>query len=56
MPARGGEPRQVTAMGPSYWHGWSPDGKTLAYCASADDEYDIYTIAAGATIPRRRSG
>ena len=21
--------------GPSYWHGWSPDGKTLAYCGRA---------------------
>jgi TolB protein len=48
MPAKGGEPRQVTALGPSYWHGWSPDGKTLAYCASRNDEYDIYTIAADA--------
>jgi TolB protein len=48
LPARGGEPRQVTALGPSYWHGWSPDGKTLAYCASRHDEFDIYTIAASA--------
>lgn len=23
---------------------WSPDGKTLAYCASRNGEYDIYTI------------
>ena len=22
-------------IGPSYWHGWSPDGKTLAFSASA---------------------
>ena len=48
MPAKGGQPRQVTALGPSYWHGWSPDGKTLAYCASRKDEYDIYTIPANA--------
>jgi Tol biopolymer transport system component/regulation of enolase protein 1 (concanavalin A-like superfamily) len=48
LPAKGGEPRQVTALGPSYWHGWSPDGKTLAYCASRKDEYDIYTISASA--------
>jgi Tol biopolymer transport system component len=45
LPASGGQPRQVTALGPSYWHGWSPDGKTLAYCASRNDEYDVYTIA-----------
>ena len=29
---------------PSYWHGWSPDGKTLVYCAERDGEFDIYTI------------
>jgi TolB protein len=48
LPASGGTPRQVTALGPSYWHGWSPDGKTLAYCARRGDDYDIYTIAASA--------
>ncbi|NQV31877.1 MAG: TolB family protein [Phycisphaeraceae bacterium] len=44
VPATGGTPRRVTDQGPSYWHGWSPDGKTLAYCAARDGEYDIYTI------------
>jgi TolB protein len=48
LPAAGGPLRQVTALGPSYWHGWSPDGKTLAYCASRNGEFDIYTIAASA--------
>src|SRR5262249_43763252 len=36
----------ITPMGPSYWHGWSPDGKTLAYCAQRNAEFDIYTIPA----------
>jgi Tol biopolymer transport system component len=49
LPASGGTPRLVTAAAPSYWHGWSPDGKTLAYCARRGDDYDIYTIAADAT-------
>ena len=31
--------------GPSYWHGWSPDGQTLAYCAQRRGDFDIYTIA-----------
>ena len=44
LPVGGGTPRQVTPVGPSYWHGWSPDGKTLAYCARRDGEFDIYTI------------
>jgi TolB protein len=48
LPSSGGTPRQVTARGPSYWHGWSPDGKTLAYCARRDGEFDVYTIAADA--------
>jgi len=48
LPASGGSPRQVTALGPSYWHGWSPDGKTLAYCARRNGEFDVYTIATDA--------
>jgi TolB protein len=46
LPSNGGEPRQVTSLGPSYWHGWSPDGKTLAYCAERKGGFDIYTISA----------
>lgn len=44
LPIEGGTPRRVTALGPSYWHGWSPDGQTLAYVGLRNDEYDIYTI------------
>jgi len=44
IPAKGGVPKQVTKKGPSYWHGWSPDGKMLAYCAERNGEYDVYTI------------
>jgi hypothetical protein len=44
LPATGGVPRRVTDLGPSYWHGWSPDGTTLAYCAERGGEYDVYTI------------
>ena len=41
----GGEPRLVTQNAPSYLHGWSPDGSTLAYCAERNGQYDIYTIS-----------
>jgi Tol biopolymer transport system component len=44
FPIEGGIPTLVTPMAPSYLHGWSPDGKTLAYCAERNGEYDIYTI------------
>lgn len=37
VPVTGGEPRQITPIGPSYLHGMSPDGKTVAYCAFRDD-------------------
>ncbi len=45
LPLAGGAPRLVTEKGPSYLHGWSPDGKRLAYCAERNGQYDIYTIA-----------
>lgn len=44
LPIGGGEPRAVTTEVMSFWHGWSPDGKTLAYCADRNDLWDIYTI------------
>ncbi len=45
VPLKGGTPLLVTEKGPSYLHGWSPDGKRLAYCAERSGQYDIYTIA-----------
>ncbi len=45
LPLTGGMPRLVTEKGPSYLHGWSPDGKRLAYCAERAGQYDIYTIS-----------
>jgi TolB protein len=44
FPLEGGHPVLITPMAPSYLHGWSPDGSTLAYCAERNSEYDIYTI------------
>lgn len=46
MPATGGEPRLVTPLGPSYWHGWSPDASTLIYCAKRHENFDVYAIPA----------
>ncbi len=40
----GGEPKLLVKAQPSYWHGWSPDGKTIAYCAERNNNFDIYTI------------
>jgi Tol biopolymer transport system component len=53
LPSVGGVPKLITEAGPSYWHGWSPDGRTLAYCAERNGEYDIYTIPAEGGVERR---
>ncbi|MFD0675888.1 MULTISPECIES: TolB family protein [unclassified Paenibacillus] len=44
LPLTGGNPVLITPIAPSYLHGWSPDGSTLAYCAERNGQYDIYTI------------
>jgi Tol biopolymer transport system component len=46
LPITGGEPRLITKNAPSYWHGWSPDGKTLAFIGERGGEFDVYTIPA----------
>jgi Tol biopolymer transport system component len=46
VPIGGGSPRRITQKSPSYWHGWSPDGKTLAFVGERNGEFDIYAISA----------
>jgi TolB protein len=46
VPIAGGTPRRITQNSPSYWHGWSPDGKTLAFVGQRNGDFDIYTIPA----------
>lgn len=45
LPAVGGEPKLVTEKFPSYWHGISPDGQQVVYCAERNGNYDVYRIA-----------
>jgi dipeptidyl aminopeptidase/acylaminoacyl peptidase len=44
VPVGGGTPRRVTRLGPSYLHGWSPDGKILVYTGQRGGEFDVYRI------------
>ncbi len=44
LPVEGGRPKLVTRLGPSYLHGWSPDGRFLVYCAERKGHYDVYRI------------
>lgn len=42
LPISGGEPKRITDTGPSYLHGWSPNGKYVIYTAERNGDYDIY--------------
>ncbi|MDH3698499.1 MAG: transporter [Flavobacteriaceae bacterium] len=44
LPIEGGTPELITPLWPSYWHGWSPDGKHLIYTAERNGIYDLYEI------------
>lgn len=46
VPIEGGSPKQVTPKGPSYLHGWSPDGKDLVFCGERNGEFDVYKVPA----------
>ncbi len=44
VPITGGTPKQVTPKGPSYLHGWSPDGQSLVFCGERNGEFDVYKV------------
>jgi TolB protein len=46
LPIDGGKPVRITKNAPSYWHGWSPDGQTIAFCGQRDGTFGIFTIPA----------
>lgn len=53
LPIAGGTTHQVTTNAPSYWHGWSPDGATLAFTGQRGDNFDIYSISVNGGEERR---
>jgi TolB protein len=46
VPLTGGKPQQITPTGPSYLHGWSPDGKFLVFTGQRNAKFDIYRVPA----------
>ncbi len=46
LPVSGGAPEPLGAPLPAYWHGWSPDGATLAYAGRRDGVFQICTMPA----------
>ena len=46
VPITGGRPQRVTPSGPSYTHGWSPDGKSIVFCGERNGEFDVYKVPA----------
>ena len=44
VPVTGGAPKRLTPEVPSYWHGVSPDGGTVAYVANRSGTYQVYTM------------
>jgi TolB protein len=46
VPIAGGIPKQITPRGPSYFHGWSPDGKDMVFCGERNGEFDVYKVSA----------
>ncbi len=46
LPLTGGSPKQVTEQTPSYWHGWAPNGKDVAFVGMRDGSkiYNLYKV------------
>jgi Tol biopolymer transport system component len=45
IPSSGGDPRIVTENPASYFHGWSPDGKTIAFTRPSHGSGNIWAIS-----------
>ncbi len=45
LPSGGGDPRMVTQNPSSYFHSWSPDGKTIAFTRPHPGGGDIWSIS-----------
>jgi Tol biopolymer transport system component len=53
LPAAGGEAKRITERGPSYFHGWSPDGNWLVFTGGREGKFDIFRIPAAGGAEQR---
>ena len=51
VPLEGGTPELITPKGHSFWHGISPDGKSILYTAFRDEEADVCQLRMLMCIP-----
>jgi len=54
VPVTGGTPKRITAKGPSYFHGWSPDGRWLVYTGQRDWMMGPSTVPTASTSTSTR--
>ena len=45
LPLSGGTPKQVTENSGSYFHSWSPDGKTILFTRFSEGSLNIYSVS-----------
>jgi hypothetical protein len=53
VPVAGGTPTRISQTGPSYLHGWSPDGRYLIFTGIRDSATDIFQIPSKGGDERR---
>ncbi|MEJ7588803.1 MAG: hypothetical protein WKI04_14700 [Ferruginibacter sp.] len=55
LPVTGGDPKLITTKSPSYWHGWSPNGKEITVVGrrNSSKNFNLYKVSVnnGAEIP-----
>ena len=51
----GANPRLLTPNSPSYFHGWSPDGKWLAFVGKRGEYFNIFRVPMGGGAEQRLS-
>lgn len=53
LPAEGGAPRRLTQQPVSFFHGWAPDGRAIAFTSIVGEHEDIYTVPVTGGSPQR---